>query len=222
MYSLVHSEGRVICKAHWKHADFDEETCRSINQMIEKIPRYDNRYTFKSEGYLHHYIVEHQILYFCVARPNMPSRIAFEFLDDLKKNFKRILTGNESSYPLDLKTSVSEQNALGSMIREKLEQFNHPDTDKISAARRQIEDVKQVMLQNIDSVIRRGEHIDTLVDRTSELSAYADNFKVRSRTLQRKIMWQNIKTLGVLVLCVITLCTLLGMMVCDIDFRKCR
>ena len=221
-YCTICSSGEVLCQAHYGRNDIGEEEWGIINSIINKVPGYDNRHTYRQKDSLYHYVMEKGVLYLCTSRIDFPQRTAFAFLGEVIRKFEKTVCHFDPETLKPLSIPKSACSSFSPVIFEALKHFNSPGSDKVTTVRRQIDDIKHVMLQNIDSVIRRGEHIDTLVDRTSELSSYADCFKVRSRTLQRKVVWQNIKTLGILVICFIVLCTIFGMMVCDINFKRCR
>ena len=47
---------------------------------------------------------------------------------------------------------------------------NNPDQfDKVAAVQKQVDEVKNVMIENIEKVLDRGEKIELLVDRTQTL-----------------------------------------------------
>lgn len=64
-----------------------------------------------------------------------------------------------------------------------------------------IDNVKGVMMDNIDKVLERGERLDLLLDRTEELSDSSLNFKRGGQKLKRAVVWRNV-LIGI-VLCVI-------------------
>ena len=70
--------------------------------------------------------------------------------------------------------------------------------DAIGNAQREIDDVKNIMTQNIERVLERGERIDLLVDKTDRLGAGAHDFRVRSRGLRRRMWWKNVKLMVLL------------------------
>lgn len=77
--------------------------------------------------------------------------------------------------------------------------------DAIGKARREIDDVKGIMTENIERVLERGERIDLLVDKTDRLGGSARDFRVRSRGLRRRMWWKNVKLMVLLVVVVIFL-----------------
>lgn len=53
----------------------------------------------------------------------------------------------------------------------------NPTSDNISKVQAQIDTVKDVMIENIDRVLERGERIELLVDKTDRLNQQAFKFE---------------------------------------------
>ena len=47
--------------------------------------------------------------------------------------------------------------------------YNDPNVDKVTVLRSELDNVREVALQNIDRVLERGERLDGLVERTTLL-----------------------------------------------------
>jgi len=77
--------------------------------------------------------------------------------------------------------------------------------DALRTAQREIEGVREIMTENIERVLERGEHMSVLVDKTGRLGENARDFRVRSRTLKRRMWWKNVKLMVLLTLVVIFL-----------------
>jgi len=78
------------------------------------------------------------------------------------------------------------------------------DPDKVERVKDEVARVKDIMVTNIEALLERGERLDLLVDKTEQLSSNAVTFKQASRTLARRMWWQNFKiwiliAIGVLV-----------------------
>lgn len=59
--------------------------------------------------------------------------------------------------------------------------------DAIQNVQGEIDNVRGIMSQNIESLLERGERIDLLVDKTDRLGGSAHEFRVRSRHLRRQM-----------------------------------
>ena len=77
--------------------------------------------------------------------------------------------------------------------------------DALRTAQREIDGVREIMTENIERVLERGEHMAVLVDKTGRLGDNARDFRVRSRTLKRRMWWKNVKLMVLLCLVVVFL-----------------
>ena len=62
------------------------------------------------------------------------------------------------------------------------------EPDKISSLQEGVNQVKDIMVANVEVILERGEKLDLLVDKTENLSANSVTFRTTSRNLQRT-MW---------------------------------
>jgi Synaptobrevin len=69
----------------------------------------------------------------------------------------------------------------------------------------QVTEVKEIMMQNIEKVLDRGEKLELLVDKTENLRYQADQFQKGGKALRNKMWWQNIKMklLVALIVCIV-------------------
>ncbi|KAF2362942.1 Synaptobrevin, partial [Trinorchestia longiramus] len=77
------------------------------------------------------------------------------------------------------------------------------DDDALNRTKRQVEDVKAIMGENVQRIVARGETLENLDQRASDLSANANEFQRTSRNLQRKMWWKNTKMILIIALVVI-------------------
>jgi len=76
--------------------------------------------------------------------------------------------------------------------------FGTNKEDAIRSVQGEIADVREIMTENIERVLERGERIDLLVDKTDRLGVGAHDFRVRSRGLRRRMWWKNVKLMVLL------------------------
>lgn len=67
--------------------------------------------------------------------------------------------------------------------------------DPIKVAQAELANVKDIMVQNIESVLERGERIDLLVNKTNDMSTSARAFRKRSTALRREMWWRDKKVM---------------------------
>jgi len=64
---------------------------------------------------------------------------------------------------------------------------------KIESIQREIESTKQVMSDNIESMRQRGENLDSLQDKTENLSVSAQGFRRGANRVRKQMWWKDMK-----------------------------
>ncbi|KAI8981981.1 putative vesicle-associated membrane protein [Mycotypha africana] len=190
IYGLI-ARGSVILAEHTNSTgNFTTVTLA----ILEKIPPNNSKLTYVYDRYLFHYICEDGITYMCMADDSFGRRIPFIFLQDLKDKFL-------STYG---KTRAFEAppyglNEFARVIEKQMEFFStNPSADRLKQVHGEIEQVKDVMVHNIERVLERGDRIELLVDKTDNLNQQAFAFKKRSTQLKRAMWWKNTKIMAMI------------------------
>jgi vesicle-associated membrane protein 7 len=75
-----------------------------------------------------------------------------------------------------------------------------PPTDEVARAQAELNQVKDIMVQNVEQILSRGERIELLVDKTDSMATQATAFRRGARTVRRQMWWKNSKILALSVL----------------------
>ncbi|XP_031158082.1 vesicle-associated membrane protein 8 [Sander lucioperca] len=75
--------------------------------------------------------------------------------------------------------------------------------DKVKTLRDQVDGVKDIMTQNVDRILARGERLDDLMGKSEDLQAGAQHFKQTSHKVARTYWWKNVKMIVVIVVVVL-------------------
>ncbi|XP_031202323.1 vesicle-associated membrane protein 7 isoform X3 [Mastomys coucha] len=65
--------------------------------------------------------------------------------------------------------------------------------DRVLETQAQVDELKGIMVRNIDLVAQRGERLELLIDKTENLVDSSVTFKTTSRNLARAMCMKNIK-----------------------------
>ena len=76
-----------------------------------------------------------------------------------------------------------------------------PPTDELARAQTELNQVKDIMVQNVEQILSRGERIELLVDKTDNMANQATAFRRGARGVRRQMWWKNSKitALGIVV-----------------------
>jgi vesicle-associated membrane protein 7 len=111
--------------------------------------------------------------------------------------------------------------AFNSTLKSMLQQYNiAPPNDSLANAKKEIDSVKDIITENIERVLERGERIDLLVDKTDRLGGSARDFRVRSRGLRRQMWWKNVRIMVLLAVVVVFLLYLFVGLGCGLPGRS--
>eukprot|EP00696_Hemimastix_kukwesjijk_P013726 gnl/Hemi2/2736_TR960_c0_g1_i1.p1 gnl/Hemi2/2736_TR960_c0_g1~~gnl/Hemi2/2736_TR960_c0_g1_i1.p1 ORF type:complete len:219 (+),score=71.04 gnl/Hemi2/2736_TR960_c0_g1_i1:143-799(+) len=188
-------------------------------RILEKIPPQECKLSYIYDKYLFHYVKEDALTYMCMADDEFGRRVPFVFLDDIKNRFR-------ATYGDKGKTAIAyAMNEDFSKIMQKQMEYysSSPDADNLRKVRGEIDEVKKVMMLNIEKILDRGEKLELLVDKTDQLSQNAFKMKMHSTQLRKAMCWKNVKTTVLLCLLVTAVILVIVMMSCGgFTFPDCR
>ncbi|GBC07780.1 hypothetical protein RclHR1_07690014 [Rhizophagus clarus] len=185
IYGLV-ARGSVILA---EYTDSSGNFTQVTQAILEKIPPNNSKLTYVYDRYLFHYICEDGLTYLCMADDSFGRRIPFAFLQDIKEKFLANYSKDRANTALPY-----GMNEFAKVIEKQMKYFsNNPDVDKIKQVHGEVEQVKDVMVTNIERVLARGERIELLVNKTDNLNQQAFAFRKRSTALRRSMWWKNTK-----------------------------
>ena len=72
--------------------------------------------------------------------------------------------------------------------------------DDFDRAKEELAQVKDIMVQNVEQILSRGERIELLVDKTDNMAHQATAFRRGARTVRRQQFWRNGKIMVLFVL----------------------
>jgi len=214
IYALVARGTCVLAEYTGTSGNFTTVTRR----ILEKIPPQDAKMSYVYDRHIFHYIVEDGLTYLCMADEEFGRRIPFAFLDDIKNRFR-------ATYGDRGKTAIAYgmNTDFSRVLQNQMDYYsNNPGADRINRVRGEIDEVKSVMVHNIEKVLERGERIELLVDKTENLNNSAFKFKKSSTQLKRAMWWKNVKIMVILAVVILAIIYFVVAMACGgLTFKTC-
>ena len=154
--------------------------------------------------------------YLVVADDDCGRQMPFQFLEKVKTVFAQKFAGsiNEGSV-----NAHSLDRTFGPTLKKEMEETMAMEqlsggggggvggaqtgSNKVASVQQQVSEVKEIMMDNIEKVLDRGEKIEVLVDKTEALRFQADNFHKQGRALRNRMWWNNLKMKLILLVFVI-------------------
>uniref|UniRef100_K1RNJ1 Vesicle-associated membrane protein 7 n=1 Tax=Magallana gigas TaxID=29159 RepID=K1RNJ1_MAGGI len=177
LFAVVSRGTTVLAKYASCAGNFTEVT----EQILSKIGPEDSKLTYSHGSYLFHYISEDRIIYLCISDDDFERSKAFLFLNEVKRRFQtQYGVRAQTALPYSMNSEFSR--VLASQMRYVTDKM---EPDKVEKVQGQVDELKGIMVKNIDNIADRGEKLELLVDKTEELNANAVSFKKSSRGLAR-------------------------------------
>ncbi|OCK78770.1 synaptobrevin-domain-containing protein [Lepidopterella palustris CBS 459.81] len=145
------------------------------------------------------------LTYLVIADATLGRRIPFGFLVTIKQRFLDDFKPDDIDFASLPAYGCAAFN--GTLKKFMVEQGTTEagQQDALRTVQTEIAGVREIMTENIERVLERGERIDLLVDKTDRLGSSARDFRVRSRGLRRRMWWKNVRLMTLLVVVVLFL-----------------
>lgn len=185
LYSVIARSTTVLAKYASCAGNFAEVT----ETIMAKIPPDNSKMTYSHGSYLFHYICENRIIYMCITDDEFERSRAFLYLNEVKRRFQTTY-GSRA----DTAIAYSMNNEFAQVMAREMKHYSDSrEVDTISRVHGELEEVKDIMVKNIDNIAERGERLELLVKKTEDLSQSSVSFRKTSRNLARVMFWKNVK-----------------------------
>lgn len=205
---IAHAKHSIIAQHAYLSGTYNEATNSLLPTIPYDIPETMRCYQF--DEFMYYYLVdERKTTFLCLTDAAFSKYQAFDFLKTIRSEFKNIVPKSELDAPQFQLPKYSR--SLKQLLKEKINYYNdNPAADKIKFANKNMEDIKVVMLSNIDKALDIGKATDVLASETSNMNENARRFRNYSRRMRNKVIFNNI--------CLITLVILLILIILGIIF----
>ncbi|XP_042504468.1 vesicle-associated membrane protein 711-like [Macadamia integrifolia] len=186
LYALV-ARGSVVL------AEFTATSTNAnaiARQILEKIPGNDDSHvSYSQDRYIFHVNRTDGLTVLCMADDTAGRRIPFAFLEDIHQRFvktygRAVLTAQAYGMNEEFSRVLSQQIDYYS---------NDPNADRINRLKGEMSQVRNVMIENIDKVLERGDRLELLVDKTAHMQGNTFRFRKQVRRFKNSVWWRNVK-----------------------------
>ena len=121
-------------------------------------------------GKCHVYVSESGLAAAVLTDGDYPMRVAFTLLNETMRVFEDKSKGGWRGAKEDVDMDFREGDEL-------LKKFQNPsEADKISKIEKELEEVKGIVVKSMDDILKRGETLDSLVQKSNDLSEMSRQF----------------------------------------------
>uniref|UniRef100_A0A7N0R8D4 Uncharacterized protein n=1 Tax=Kalanchoe fedtschenkoi TaxID=63787 RepID=A0A7N0R8D4_KALFE len=159
-------------------------------QLLDKLPgNEDSHVSYSQDRFIFHVKRTDGLTVLCMADDNAGRRIPFAFLEDIHQKFVR-------TYGRAVHSALAYgmQDEFSRVLGQQMEYYsNDPNADRINRLKGEMSQVRNVMIENIDKVLERGDRLELLVDKTSNMQGNTIRFRKQARRFRSTMWWRNVK-----------------------------
>ena len=165
------------------------DRCAWYGHTLPRAPRSSSTYDRPFRRHVFHYVVHEGLVFLCMADQGFGNQIPFSFLEDI---MRRWLDAYGERGQTALAYGMNED--FSRVLQRQMDFYSRDKgVERMSRVRGEIDEVKAVMVENIEKVLERGEKIELLVDKSENLNQQAFKFKKQSTALRRAMWCKNVK-----------------------------
>ncbi|XP_020210571.1 vesicle-associated membrane protein 711 [Cajanus cajan] len=186
LYALV-GRGSVVL------AEFSATTTNAsaiARQILDKIPgNNDTHVSYSQDRYIFHVKRTDGLTVLCMADDTAGRRLPFAFLEDIHQKFVRTYArAVHTAQPYGMNEEFSR------VLSQQMEYYSSdPNADRINRLKGEMSQVRNVMIENIDKVLDRGDRLELLVDKTANMQGNTLRFRKQARRFRSTVWWRNVK-----------------------------
>uniref|UniRef100_A0A8R1DVR3 Uncharacterized protein n=1 Tax=Caenorhabditis japonica TaxID=281687 RepID=A0A8R1DVR3_CAEJA len=149
--------------------------------IFKKLAGSPAQQSVESGPFVFHYIILENICALVLCDRNFSRKAAFHYLNDIAREFL-------NNYSTKVEAVVRPYHFLDFDKYIQQSKIKHNDSSKytMNAVSNELQDVTRIMVTNIEDVIHRGEALNILEHRASELSGLSKKYREDARALNRR------------------------------------
>jgi len=196
LYSCVALQSRLLVDHTTRSGNFKEIVVR----LLASLGDADLKTSYIFQGYYFHFKVSNHVTYMCLSDENFTRRLAFLFLDKISELFEVIQYNDEKVRLFD------------SVLKYHMKKFSDSKViiPKTQAIQDELDEVKGIMVKNIEGLMKRGEQLELLEDTTIELEKEAETHKNMATKVKGEVkFWHRMRIILLLAIGCIVLTTVI-------------
>lgn len=185
--------------------------------LLSRIPPLDAKKSWAYDSHYFHFVVSEGITFMCMADAKTKHRVAFTFLESIRDEFLSMF-GEVAHTAL----AFSLNEPFCRVLQQRMNEFNVEDADELKQVRSQIDGLKDIMIDDIEKILERGEKIELLVDRTESLNNQGIIFRKSAKATNRSMKWRKIRMYILFMTVGIGIALFVAISICGgVTFNKC-
>ena len=155
--------------------EFINMTCHTLVERTAKGGRQSVAVNDTSDYMCHVHVRADGSTGCVITDKDYPSRVAYSLIN-------KVLDDYTSQYEPTARLNPVQVGMLEEQLKQLMTKFQDPSSaDSLTRVQRELDETKIILHKTIEGVLKRGEKVDSLVDRSAHLSAQSKGFYKAAR-----------------------------------------
>mmetsp|Transcript_13650 Transcript_13650/g.34829 ORF Transcript_13650/g.34829 Transcript_13650/m.34829 type:complete len:220 (+) Transcript_13650:233-892(+) len=208
LYSLV-ARGNVVLV---EYANATGNFALVTRAILEKMPPQASpvplKKSYQYDRQTFHFILVSGITYLCMTEQSFPRRLTFAFLEDVKSKF----TGMFSDAVVQSAATFGLTNEFERVLKGQMDFYSkNPEADQFYPVKKQVDEIKHIMVESIDNLLDRSERIDLMVTKAAGMEETTYTFERDSGRLR---FWEKVRRIRCWILTFTVIALIIIILVC--------
>ena len=144
-----------------------------------------------SENMSFHYVIDSGVCFITLTQSNFPKRLIFGFLEDLRASFRGFVESKATTPGATFSNEIAKVShayafiTFDQTIQKKRRDYGNPESsDNMRRLKEELTDITNIMSQNIDDILKRGENLQDLGERSRTLKNSSKVFEKQAKWLR--------------------------------------
>jgi len=168
-------------------------------QLLKKLHNMPPRCSVEGAGdFVFHYTMVDGVCYMALFDKSYPKNLAFAFLEDIHRLFQEELKREFGTGSVDYRSHIETIEKpyyfikFDRQITKKKAEYRDPSSSKaLNRLSDNLTEVSSIMRQNIDEILKRGENLESVGRKASDLKDESKKFKNMTGRLSFQTMVQK-------------------------------
>lgn len=192
-YALI-SFGPTVVVEFTEHSGNFQQITMSILQELDTSR--DTMTSYSSSDMFFHVIVSNGFVFLCLADNSFGKHVPYAYLKEVRTRFFSSKTLSERAKNCN---AYELNRDFAPVLAQQMKRYNSGEAvaedpnSQVKTLQRDVEGVRDIVTENIGKILERGEKLEILLNKTDDLNNKSETFVRSTRSLRRKMWWQNKK-----------------------------
>ncbi|XP_062964933.1 uncharacterized protein LOC134386637 [Cynocephalus volans] len=194
-YSCI-ANGRVVLAELALSGGSYQETVAKVLRLV--LLKAEPKTIIQLGSCVYHTLFIDGITYLCATDNALDTVVPSAFLKKVSDTFTRNPLMSQEHFSPSNAVAADFQQILGKYMMK----YNKNQDDSTISTASQVTDVKNVMTQNIDTILEREETLNIFLGRTDDLQTTAKEFQ-KTREIPRRIWWNYFRKIVIITMAIL-------------------